>query len=183
MNLPNSLTLSRIFLVPLLLVVLLTGHFPNKEYFGLVVFLAAAATDYFDGYLARRRKQVTTFGKLFDPLADKLLISSCLIALVQLEAAPAWIVVLIVGREFAITGLRSIAATNGITVAASKMGKWKMVSQVVCCGFLIVATPYPEGLMFKIGNILLWVTAVISILSMVQYFKVFWGRIGQASNN
>ena len=182
MNLPNSLTLTRIFLVPLLLVVLLTGSFPNREFWGLVVFLAAAATDYFDGYLARRRQQVTNFGKLFDPLADKLLISSCLIALVQLEAAPAWIVVLIVGREFAITGLRSIAAINGITVAASQMGKWKMVSQVVCCGFLIVANPNPEGLMFRTGHILLWVTAIISVLSMVQYFKVFWGRIGQASN-
>lgn len=181
MNLPNSLTLSRIFLVPLLLVVLLTGNFPNREFWGLVVFLAAAATDYFDGYLARRRQQVTNFGKLFDPLADKLLISSCLIALVQLEAAPAWIVVLIVGREFAVTGLRSIAASNGITVAASRMGKWKMVSQVACCGFLIVGNPDPEGIMFRIGNILLWVTAVIAVLSMVQYFKVFWGRIGQNS--
>jgi CDP-diacylglycerol--glycerol-3-phosphate 3-phosphatidyltransferase len=182
MNLPNSLTLSRIFLVPLLLVVLLTGDFPNREFWGLVVFLSAAATDYFDGYIARRRQQVTNFGKLFDPLADKLLISSCLIALVQLEAAPAWIVVLIVGREFAVTGLRSIAATSGITVSASNMGKLKMVSQVACCGFLIVANPHPEGIMFRIGNLLLWVTAVISILSMVQYFKVFWGRIGQASN-
>ena len=178
MNLPNSLTLSRIFLVPLLLVVLLTGNFPNREFWGLIVFLAAAATDYFDGYLARRRQQVTNFGKLFDPLADKLLISSCLIALVQLEAAPAWIVVLIVGREFAVTGLRSIAATNGITVSASKLGKWKMVSQVACCGFLIVGNPDPESIFFKTGNILLWVTAVVSILSMVQYFKVFWGRIG-----
>jgi len=178
MNLPNSLTLSRIFLVPILLVVLLTGHFPNKEFWGLVVFLAAAATDYFDGYLARRRKQVTNFGKLFDPLADKLLISSCLIAMVQLEAAPAWMVVLIVGREFAVTGLRSIAASNGITVAASSLGKWKMVSQVACCGFLIVSNPYPEGMMFSIGQVLLWITAIISIISMIQYFKVFWGRIG-----
>jgi len=183
MNLPNSLTLSRIFLVPLLLVVLLTGSFPNREFWGLVVFLAAAATDYFDGYLARRRQQVTNFGKLFDPLADKLLISSCLIALVQLEAAPAWIVVVIVGREFAITGLRSMVAINGITVAASSLGKLKMVSQVVCCGFLIVANPNPEGLMFRTGQVLLWLTAIISILSMVQYFKVFWGRIGKATNN
>lgn len=182
MNLPNSLTLSRIFLVPLLLVVLLTGNFPQREFWGLVVFLAAATTDYFDGYLARRRQQVTNFGKLFDPLADKLLISACLIALVQLEAAPAWIVVLIVGREFAVTGLRSIAATNGITVAASSMGKWKMVSQVACCGFLIVGNPYPEGLIFRIGYLLLWVTAIISVLSMIQYFKVFWGRIGQVAD-
>ena len=144
MNLPNSLTLSRIFIVPLLVVVLLT---PFSEKFGVprhilgvAIFLAASITDYFDGFFARRRRQVSRLGKLLDPIADKLLISAALISLVENRLAPAWAVVIIVGREFAVSGLRSIAATEGVVIAASKMGKFKMLSQVVAVSLLIVSS-------------------------------------------
>ncbi|MGZ8848070.1 MAG: CDP-diacylglycerol--glycerol-3-phosphate 3-phosphatidyltransferase, partial [Pyrinomonadaceae bacterium] len=133
MNIPNALTLSRIFIVPLLVVVLLTPVSENwlgvpRYLLGVAIFVAAALTDYFDGKLARSWKQVSTWGKLLDPIADKLLISAALISLVENHLAPAWAVVIIVGREFAVTGLRSIAATEGVVISASKMGKFKMVA-------------------------------------------------------
>ena len=144
MNLPNALTLSRIFVVPLLVVVLLTPFSEHwfgvpRHILGVTLFLAAAFTDYLDGHIARRRAQVTSFGKLLDPIADKLLISAALISLVENQLAPAWAVVVIVGREFAVTGLRSIAATEGIIIPASRMGKVKMLAQVVTVALLIVA--------------------------------------------
>jgi CDP-diacylglycerol--glycerol-3-phosphate 3-phosphatidyltransferase len=130
-NLPNSLTLLRIFIVPLLVVVLLTPFSENwfgvpRHVVGVVIFLAAALTDYLDGHLARSRGQVTRLGQLLDPIADKLLISAALISLVENQLAPAWAVVIILGREFAVTGLRSIAAVEGVVISASKMGKFKM---------------------------------------------------------
>jgi CDP-diacylglycerol---glycerol-3-phosphate 3-phosphatidyltransferase len=143
-NLPNALTLSRIFIVPLLVVVLLTPVSENwlgvpQYILGVAIFVAAALTDYFDGKIARRRHQVSKLGKLLDPIADKLLISAALISLVENHLAPAWAVVIIVGREFAVTGLRSIAATEGVIISASRMGKFKMVAQVVTVGLLILS--------------------------------------------
>jgi len=181
MNLPNALTILRIFLVPLLLVVLLTGDFPDREVWGLVVFLAAAMTDYLDGYLARRRRQVTTLGKLLDPIADKILISAALVALVEMGLAPAWMVIIVVGREFAVTGLRSIASAEGVTIAASRLGKFKMCSQVACCSFLISASRYPESILLQIGNLLLWIVVLLAIASMLHYFQTFWGQIGESA--
>src|SRR5271163_101207 len=147
MNLPNLLTLLRIFFVPLLVAALLAdGTFIarwqslipiSREIFALAVFLAAAATDLLDGYLARRWGQVTTVGTLLDPIADKLLISSALIALVEIHRVPAWMVILIVGREFAVSGLRSIASAGGYTIAASDLGKSKMAAQVVAIALVI----------------------------------------------
>ena len=137
MNLPNTLTVTRIFLVPLLVVVLLTT-FEGRQILGVPVELVGAAifglaslTDWADGYLARRRKQITTLGQVIDPLADKLLISAALISLVQMDLAPAWMVAIIIGREFAVTGLRSLAYARGVVIAASPLGKIKMVAQVV----------------------------------------------------
>ncbi len=145
MNLPNSLTISRIFVVPLLVVVLLTPF--SEDWFGLprhilgvTIFLAAAFTDYLDGNLARRRNQVSRLGKLLDPIADKLLISAALISLVENRLAPAWAVVIIVGREFAVSGLRSIAAVDGVVIAASRMGKFKMGAQVLAIALLILSS-------------------------------------------
>jgi CDP-diacylglycerol--glycerol-3-phosphate 3-phosphatidyltransferase len=143
-NFPNALTLSRIFIVPLLVVVLLTPVAENwlgvpRYLLGVAIFVAAALTDYFDGKLARSWKQVSTLGKLLDPIADKLLISAALISLVENRVAPAWAVVIIVGREFAVTGLRSIAATEGVIISASRMGKFKMVAQVETVGLLILS--------------------------------------------
>lgn len=180
MNLPNALTLSRIFLVPLLVVVLLTGRFPDREIWGVVIFLAASLTDFFDGYLARRRLQVTTLGKLLDPIADKLLISSAFISLVELGIAPAWMVVVIIGREFAVTGLRSIASAEGFTISASTLGKYKMATQVACVSFLIVGNRHPNSFLLTIGELLLWAVVVLAIASMVQYFRRFWGQIDES---
>ena len=145
MNLPNALTLLRIFIVPLLVVVLLTPFSENwfgvpRHIFGVSLFLAAALTDYLDGQFARRRGQVTRLGQLLDPIADKLLISAALISLVENQLAPAWAVVIIVGREFAVTGLRSIAAADGLVISASRMGKFKMLVQVVTVALLIVSS-------------------------------------------
>src|SRR6185369_15562166 len=135
MNLPNALTLVRMFLVPLLVVVLLT-EFEGEQLFGVSreligagIFAVASITDWLDGYLARRRRQVTWLGQMLDPIADKLLTSAAFISLVQLNLAPAWMVALIIGREFAITALRSLAYAKGITIPASRLGKFKMVSQ------------------------------------------------------
>ena len=144
MNLPNYITIGRIVLVPLLVVVLLTSVsesvFGISGYaLGIVLFLAAALTDIFDGYLARRRNQVSTLGKFLDPIADKLLIASALIVLVDRHLAPSWAVVVILGREFIITGLRSVAASEGIVIAAQGMGKLKMWAQCVAIVALLVA--------------------------------------------
>ena len=144
-NLPNALTLSRIFVVPFLVVVLLTPFSENwfgvqRHVLGVALFLAAAFTDYLDGHLARSRKQVSRLGILLDPIADKLLISAALISLVENRLAPAWAVVIIVGREFAVSGLRSAAAADGVVIAASRMGKFKMLSQVLAVALLIASS-------------------------------------------
>jgi CDP-diacylglycerol---glycerol-3-phosphate 3-phosphatidyltransferase len=153
LNLPNALTLSRIFVVPLLVVVLLT-KFPSawlgipQQLFGLALFIGASFTDWLDGYIARRRGQVSTLGILLDPIADKLLISAALVSLVENRLAPAWAIVIIIGREFAVSGLRSIAAAEGFTISASKKAKFKMLSQVVAVTLLILgsAPGGPSGL-------------------------------------
>ena len=171
MNLPNALTLSRIFLTPLLVVILLT-RIDGKEIYGALIFVIAALTDYFDGYLARKRNQVTTIGKLLDPIADKLLVSSAFISLVELKLAPAWMVVIIVGREFAVSGIRSIAASLGYVMPANWFGKTKMVVQIFTIVVLIVADTYKEHWLLT-GRILLWVTMVVSLLSAVSYLMTF----------
>ena len=145
MNLPNSLTLSRIFVVPLLVVVLLTPVSENwfgvqRHLLGVALFLAAALTDFLDGQIARSRQQVSRLGVLLDPIADKLLISAALISLVENRLAPAWAVCIIIGRELAVTGLRSVAAADGLIIAASRMGKFKMLAQVAAVALLIASS-------------------------------------------
>jgi CDP-diacylglycerol---glycerol-3-phosphate 3-phosphatidyltransferase len=179
MNLPTALTTSRIFLVPVLLVVLLTGDFPDREVWGLLIFLAAAMTDYLDGYLARKRSQVTTLGKLLDPVADKILICAALVALVEMGVAPAWMVIIVIGREFAVTGLRSIASAEGLTIAASRWGKYKMVAQVACCSCLIAGSRYPDSFLLYVGSVLLWAVVGLAVISLWRYFQEYWGRIGE----
>ena len=174
MSLPNSLTLLRIFFVPLLVVLLLTTQH-NMDYWAVGVFLAAATTDLLDGYFARRRAQVSRLGTLLDPIADKLLVSSALIALVQVRAVPAWMVILIVGREFAVSGLRAIAAAEGYTIKASDLGKTKMVSQVAAISCLLLSTRYPA--LVLPGNVLMWGVVVFALLSAASYFRKFWSRI------
>src|ERR1043166_3592680 len=137
MNLPKSLTVLRIFLVRVLIVVLLT-RFPNWEFIGVAIFLAAALTDWLDGHIARRRRQVTTFGTWLDPVADKLLVAAAFIALVEMRLPPAWMVVIIVGREVAVTGMRNIALLRGFSIEVSRIGKAKMVVEVAAITTLIM---------------------------------------------
>lgn len=169
-NVPNSLTLFRIFLVPLLVVVLLT-KFSGREYAGLAIFLLAAVTDFFDGWIARRYNQMTRLGALLDPIADKLLVSAAFISLVELQLAKAWMVVIIVGREFAVSGLRSIAAQQGVTIAASPLGKGKMVSQIVAISLLILG--YELGEFRFVGELALWVVMLFALASAIDYFVKF----------
>ncbi len=176
MNLPNSLTLARIFLVPIVVAVLLSKQGPNWTFWGASLFLATALTDILDGYLARRRKQVTTLGRLLDPIADKLLISSALIALVQLRMVPAWMVVIIIGREFAVSGLRSAAAHEGFTIHVSRVGKGKMVTQVAAVVGIILGQHYP-GWVKSTADILLWAVVILALTSMIQYFREFWAKL------
>jgi CDP-diacylglycerol--glycerol-3-phosphate 3-phosphatidyltransferase len=170
-NLPNSLTLFRIFLVPFLVVVLLT-KFSGREYAGLGIFLLAAITDFFDGYFARRMKKETRLGALLDPIADKLLMSAAFISLVELGLARAWIVVIIIGREFAVSGLRSIAAQQGVTIAASPLGKGKTISQVIAISLLILG--YELGDVIPVlGEVALWIVMVFALASGIDYFLKF----------
>ncbi len=171
-NLPNALTLLRIFLVPFLVVVLLT-KFSGREYVGLAIFLVAAVTDFFDGWVARRRHQTTRMGALLDPIADKLLMSAAFISLVEMDPThvPAWMVVIIIGREFAVSGLRSIAAQQGVTIAASPLGKGKMISQVVAISLLILG--YELGELRRTGTVALWAVMLFALASGVDYFMKF----------
>ncbi len=184
MNLPNSLTLVRIFLVPFVVVVLLTRptHIQTWAIWGVSLFLGAALTDLLDGYLARRRKQVTTLGRLLDPIADKLLISSALISLVYLQVAPAWMVTIILGREFAVSGLRSIAASEGFQIGVSTLGKGKMVLQVAAVTGLILGHAHPGWIMLT-AQILLWAVVLFALSSMVQYFVEFWSKLDNSIKN
>ena len=178
MNLPNALTIGRIFLVPLLVVVLLTkfeGRLilgMRKEIVGAAIFGLASLTDVLDGYLARRRKQITTLGQLMDPLADKLLITAALVSLVQMDLAPAWMVAVILGREFAVTVLRSIAYARGVIIPASPLGKFKMISQVVAILLLILGRDHLQQF-FILGTMALWVAVLTAIASGIDYYRKF----------
>src|SRR5438874_8696299 len=175
MNLPNSLTVTRIFLVPLLVVVLLTKFegrqilgIPN-EIVGAAIFGIAAFTDWADGYLARRRKQITPLGQMIDPLADKLLTLAALISLVQLDLAPAWMVAVILGRDFAVTALRSLGYARGVGIPASPLGKIKMMAQVVPILALILSHGRRE--FFLLGQAALWVAPPTALISAADYLR------------
>ena len=178
MNLPNALTLCRIFLVPLLVVVLLTKFEGRlilgirKELVGAAIFGLASLTDWLDGYLARRRQQVTPLGQLMDPLADKLLITAALVSLVQMDLAPAWMVAVILGREFAVTVLRSIAHSRGVVISASPLGKFKMVSEVVAILLLILGRDHLQQF-FVLGTVALWVAMLTAVGSGLDYYRRF----------
>jgi CDP-diacylglycerol--glycerol-3-phosphate 3-phosphatidyltransferase len=189
LNLPNWLTAFRIFLVPLIVVVLLTEFrfekwfFFNREELAVGIFVLASLTDLLDGYLARKRRQVTTLGQLLDPIADKLLVSSVLISLVEMRGAegsplvPAWLVVIIVGREFMVTGFRMIAAVHQVSIPAGVLGKWKMVTQVFAICFVIWGNQRDWEWLKLTGEGLLYFVAFIAILSMIEYFVKFSRRI------
>ncbi len=170
MNLPNRLTLLRILMVPVFLVVLAL-HLPWGDYIAATVFVLAACTDGLDGYMARKHKQITSLGKLLDPLADKLLISAALIALVELGRLSGWVAVVIVGREFAVTGLRSLAAAEGMVLAASKLGKIKTVTQIVAIVALFLRD-YPFSLInIPFGNMAMVLAVIFTTWSGMNYFQ------------
>jgi CDP-diacylglycerol---glycerol-3-phosphate 3-phosphatidyltransferase len=181
MNIPNLLTLLRIFFVPFLVAVLVQVDIPAPDgqaanvLLALGIFLAAAATDLLDGYLARKWRQITTIGTLLDPIADKLLISAALISLVQVRAVPGWMVILIVGREFAVSGLRAIAAAEGYTIKASDMGKTKMISQVAAVSSLMLGMRYQW--LARPARWLMWVVVFFSVVSAALYFRKFWRKV------
>ena len=172
MNLPISLTLLRIFCMPLVVVLLLTRG-GNMDLWAVGVFLIAAATDLLDGYLARKHGQITTLGILLDPIADKLLTSAAFISLTWLHLVPAWMVVVIVGREFAVSGLRSIASAEGYLVEASELGKTKMVFQVVAIT-VIILQDHRFPVLQPLGQVLLWMVVLFAVASALQYFWNFW---------
>jgi len=171
-NLPNYLTITRIFLVPVLVVVLLT-KFPEKEIIGGSIFLLASITDLLDGYIARRRKQITRLGTLLDPIADKLLISAAFISLVELRLVPAWMVVIVLGREITVMGLRSIASSQGFSIPSSSLGKFKMLSQVVVIMILILGEDI-LGKLVWLGTIGMWGVVVAAVVSAIDYTIKFW---------
>lgn len=185
MNLPNSLTILRIFFVPLLVAALVQENVSvqigrvlvTNEWLALAIFLAAAATDLLDGHLARRWKQVTTIGTLLDPIADKLLISAALISLVQVRSLPGWMAILIIGREFAVSGLRAIAAAEGYTIKASDLGKTKMFFQVVAISVMLLSVRHAALRAPAIG--LMWAVVFFALLSAISYFNKFWRKIDE----
>ena len=183
MNVPNILTLLRIFFVPLLVAALvqdyrrfeMLGLAVTNEQIALAIFWIAAATDLMDGYLARRWGQVTTVGTLLDPIADKLLISAALISLVQVRVLPGWMAILIIGREFAVSGLRSIAASSGYTIAASDLAKTKMVSQVIAVSMMLLSITFPALHVWAMAW--MWSVVFFSLLSAGMYFAKFWRKV------
>ena len=178
MNLPNALTVLRIFLVPVLVVVLLTRTKTDGGLLlGVAIFGLAVLTDYLDGYFARRRNQVTRLGILLDPIADKLLTVAAFLSLVEMDAVPAWMVMIIVGREFAVTGLRNIAAGRGLLMPASGLGKGKMVAQVVAIFLLLLARHPRFAILQAPAMASLWLVVVLAIVSGIDYFWSFYREV------
>ena len=177
MNLANRLTLVRIILIPVFMVFLLLqfpkGHtlFPHQDLVAAVIFILASATDGLDGYIARKRHQVTVLGKFMDPLADKLLVSAALISLVELGSVPAWVAWTILGREFAVTGLRAIAATDGVVISASKLGKIKTITQVVAISAILLDDWPLSYFGIPIGQPVLYIALIFTIISGIDYFS------------
>ena len=196
MNLPNYITLSRIFSVPIFMWLLsssvLAGRNGEKEIAASALFILASITDGVDGYLARKRGQVTTMGMLLDPLADKLMIAAAFITLVEFNPriVPAWIAVIIIAREFLVSGLRSIAASEGFTIQASDLGKFKMVVQIVSVVAAILdhrwlAWYFGSNFIFPvdlIAHFAIWFMVGVSIVSAVDYFVAFWAKIDREAS-
>ncbi|HVN20801.1 MAG TPA: CDP-diacylglycerol--glycerol-3-phosphate 3-phosphatidyltransferase [Dongiaceae bacterium] len=191
MNLPNSITLIRICSIPLLVWILCSPHFSSvngeKELLASLIFIAAAMTDGIDGYLARKRDQITTMGILLDPIADKLLIAAAFIVLVQINPSlvPAWVAIVVIGREFLVSGLRSIAASEGFTIEASGLGKFKMVVQIISVVAVILDHRWKEWPVYGhyifpihwIASVAIWFMVFVSLVSGIDYFVAFWSRI------
>lgn len=165
MNLPNKLTLMRVIMIPFFIVFLLVPITPYDNLIALGIFILASITDFLDGYIARKYHLVTNFGKFMDPLADKLLVCSALICLIELDKIPAWMVILIIAREFIISGFRLIASDNGVVIAASYWGKFKTTFQIVAVCLLIADIPA----LAVVTQIVLWIAVILTVVSLVDY--------------
>ncbi len=168
MNLPNKLTIARVILVPVLVVFMLTGWGGDaNRYICIAIFAVASLTDWFDGHLARKNNQITNFGKFMDPLADKLLVCSAMICLIDLDRLPAWFVLIVIAREFIISGFRLVAVENGVVIAANYWGKWKTFTQMIMVILLMFDSQ--NEIMKVITQVFVWVSLVLTIISLVTY--------------
>lgn len=181
LNLPNKITISRILLIPIFLIFMLVpfgfgdlylinDSIPISHLIGALIFIIASTTDWIDGHLARKHNLVTNLGKFLDPLADKLLVSAALITLVELQLAPSWMVIVIISREFAVTGLRLVAAGEGVVLAAGQMGKLKTVFQIIAISALLLHNVPFTGFGILLGDITLWIAVILTIVSGWDYF-------------
>ncbi len=168
MNLPNKITFSRVLLIPVFIIMFYID-IPNNQFWAGIIFLIASLTDSLDGYLARKNNQVTTLGKFIDPLADKLLVSAALILLTEVGVIPGWVVVIIIAREFTITGFRVIAASEGVTIAASSLGKFKTITQLIAIILLLFDNIFFRRLNIPMDQIFLYLSLLFTVLSGYDY--------------
>ncbi len=171
LNIPTVLTLSRIFFIPLFLVIT-----PEHPVWGVVVFVVASLTDFLDGYIARRTGQITRFGMIMDPIADKFLVISALVLLVDMALVGVFVVVVIIIREFWVTGLRTVALTKNLVIPAEKGGKLKTMTQMLSIIFIILRDSLLGVDLYGPGVVLLWVSMVLAVVSGLQYTMIFWRR-------
>ena len=167
MNLPNKITIFRVCMIPVFLVFMLVPGIPYGNYIATAVFAIACASDALDGHIARKHNLITNFGKFMDPLADKLLVCSALICFVELSYMPAWMVIIIIAREFIISGFRLIASDNGVVIAASVWGKFKTIAQMIACILLIIQLPF--GWVDVVEQIFIWLSLVLTVVSLCEY--------------
>ena len=166
MNLPNKLTILRMIMIPFFLVALMVPGIPGGKWIALALFCLASLTDMLDGKIARKYNLITDFGKFMDPLADKLLVCSAMIALIDLDRIPAWVVIVIIAREFIISGFRLVASDNGVVIAASYWGKFKTTFQML---MIIVLIPNLGGVFDMIGLVLTWIALILTVVSLIDY--------------
>lgn len=167
MNLPNKITIFRVCMIPFFLIALLVPQIPYGNYIAAIIFIVASLSDAVDGHIARKYQLVTNFGKFMDPLADKLLVCSALICFVELGLVDAWIIIIIIAREFIISGFRLVASDNGVVIAANKIGKFKTTAQMIMCVLLIFNF---SGLIFDtLEQIFIYISLVLTVISLVDY--------------
>lgn len=167
MNLPNKITIFRVCMIPLFLITLLVSGIPFGNYIALVVFIVACLSDALDGHLARKHNLITNFGKFMDPLADKLLVCSALICFISLDRIPAWVVIVIISREFIISGFRLVASDNHVVIAASYIAKYKTTAQMILCILLILHWDYTW--FYVLEQIFIYLSLVLTIVSLIDY--------------
>ncbi len=178
LNVPNLLSISRILAVPVFIVLMLEPS-PIRALIAGIVFSLASATDWLDGHLARKWGQVTKTGKLLDPIADKILIMSALVILVEIrpDVVPSWIAIVIIGREFAVTGLRAIASSEGIIIQAETVGKFKVGAQITAVLALLLDYSLAKEWLRDLGSVALWTAMILAVYSAVDYFRIFWKKL------